>query len=383
MVGEPPKTAIYIGSIAGVVVMTYVDEKGQTKVKNNGLLKDLTFTDSAQYVTTDYPVYDNTSGTLSASERNRLKKNLSEKNSRLVQAINNVTASFNTMSDITFLDRTGKVLRLRSAIYWFVVKDYDIKYSAWSGDSANWSKDTDVKYLNKNEFYSIPVAGLISEINAHDGGVAPSLTIVAENRASVSYVGEQLDVFRAYIDSSSGADAWKTEVTRYRNNKSSTPYKDSQNLGVASAGIYYGVTGNRMVEETIREIIENVREKKGDAATDTGTLNQTTPNSNPPVSKPSVSSQSGNNSSSSSQTNGTSGNTSGSSSGSGTKPGQDNIKGSGNDNGDVDKDDDSEQTAAASAAAPNYLVFGLIAAAAAAGFFFIILLKRRKEEEEQ
>ncbi len=378
LVGEPPKTAIYIGSIAGVVVMTYKDKEGKTHVKSNGLEKDLTFTESGDYVTSDYPVYDDTSGTLYASERNRLDKNLKDKNNRLAQAINNVTKSFNTMSDITFLDRTGKVLRLRTPIYFFEVYDYDIQYSSWSGDSPKWKKDTDVKYLNKNEFYAVPVAGLIFEINAPGGGVSPSVTAVAENRALVSYSGEHLDVFRAYIDSSSGADAWKTEVTRYRDNKSTTPSNQAQNLGVASAGSYYAVTGNRMNEDTIREIIENVRVNNNDMPNDSGRLNQTTPNSNPPVS-----SQSGNNGSSTAPSNGSSGNTSGSGSGNGTKPGQDGIKGNGDSSGDVDKDDDAGQTATASAAAPNYLVFGLIAAAVAAGFFFIILLKRRKEEDEQ
>ena len=235
-----------------------------------------------------------------------------------------------------------------------------------------------MKYLNKNEFYAVPVAGLIFEINAPGGGVSPSVTAVAENRALVSYSGEHLDVFRAYIDSSSGADAWKTEVTRYRDNKSTTPSNQAQNLGVASAGSYYAVTGNRMNEDTIREIIENVRVNNNDMPNDSGRLNQTTPNSNPPVS-----SQSGNNGSSTAPSNGSSGNTSGSGSGNGTKPGQDGIKGNGDSSGDVDKDDDAGQTATASAAAPNYLVFGLIAAAVAAGFFFIILLKRRKEEDEQ
>ena len=107
LVGEPPKTAIYIGSIAGVVIMTYVDKDGKTQVKSNGLREELNFTESGQYVTTDYPIYDNTSGTLTASERNRLNKSLSEKNNRLAQMINSVTNSFNTMSDMTFLDRTG------------------------------------------------------------------------------------------------------------------------------------------------------------------------------------------------------------------------------------------------------------------------------------
>ena len=381
LVGEPPKTAIYIGSIAGVVIMTYADKEGNTQVKSNGLVSDLTFTESGDYVTTDYPDYDDTSGTLFASERNRLKKNLSEKNNRLAQTINNVTSSFNAMSDMTFLDRTGKILRIRFMTYMLKKFDYDVKYSSWSGDSPSWTKDTDVKYLEKADYYKLPVAGLISEINAPDGGVQPSVTVASERRAQISYVGEQLDVFRAYIDSSSGADAWKTEVTRYRNRSHSTISEKSQNLGVASTGVYYAVTGERMDEDTIREIIENVRVNNKDVENDSGTLNQTTPNSNPPVSQPSVSNQSGNNGSSSSQSNGTSGNASGSSSGSGTKPGQDGIKGNGS--GDVDKDDDAGQTAATSAVAPNYLVFGLIAAAVAAGFFFIILLKRRKEEDEQ
>ena len=384
MVGEPPKTAIYIGSIAGVVIMTYVDKDGKTQVKSNGLREELTFTEFGEYVTSDYPKYDNTSGTLSASERNRLKKNLSEKNNRLAQAINNVTSSFNTMSDMTFLHRTGKILRLRFTTDLFVVKGYDIKYSSWAGDSPKWTKDTDVKYLDEAGFYALPVAGLISEINAPNGGVQPSVTAVAEKRTLVSYVGEQLDVFRAYIDSSSGVDAWKTEVTRYRNRSSSTIDSRVQNLGVASAGVYYAVAGNRMDSDTIREIIENVRVNNKDKANDSGTLDQTTPNSNSPVSI-----QSGNNGSSTAPSNGTSGNTSGSTSGSGsgngTKPGQDGIKGngSGDGSGDVDKDDDAEKMPSTAAAAPNYLVFGLIAAAIAAGFFFIILLKRRKEEEEQ
>ena len=378
LVGEPPKTAIYIGSIAGVVIMTYVDKDGKTQVKSNGLREELKFTESGQYVTTDYPIYDNTSGTLTASERNRLNKSLSEKNNRLAQMINSVTNSFNTMSDMTFLDRTGKILRLRFTINGFDQNGYDIRYSSWSGSSPSWKEDTDVKYLNRNSFYSLPVAGLISEINAPEGGFQPSVTVVSERRAQLGVSGGQVDIFRAYLDSSGGADAWRTEVMQLRNNRYITPYSETQNIGVPGAGVYYAVTGNRMDESTILEIIGNVRENNGDAATDTGTLNQTTPNSNPPVSN-----QSGNNSSSSSQSSGTSGNASGSNSGSGTKPGQDGIKGSGDGSGDVDKDDDAGQTAAASAAAPNYLVFGLIAAAVAAGFFFIILLKRRKEEDEQ
>ena len=164
----------------------------------------------------------------------------------------------------------------------------------------------------------------------------------------------------------------------YQNKVASTIFSEAQNLGVSSAGAYYGVMGNRMDETIIREIIENVRIDNKDVANDTEMSTQTTPNSNAPVS-----SQSGNNGSSSSQSNGQSGNISGNNSGNDTKPGQDNIKGSDNGSGDVDKDDDTETTAAASAAAPNYLVFGLIAAVVAAGFFFIILLKRRKEEEEQ
>ena len=185
------------------------------------------------------------------------------------------------------------------------------------------------------------------------------------------------------MDSSSGADAWRTEVTRFRNNTETTPYSKAQNLGTVSAGIYYAVTGERMDENTIRDIIDNVRMKNKDVANDSGTLNQTTPNSNPPVS-----SQTGNNGSSSAPSNSapgnTSGSTSGSGSGNGTKPGQDGVKGNGSDgSGDVDKDDDAGQTAVTPAAAPNYLIFGLIAAAVAAGFFFIILLKRRKEEDEQ
>ena len=378
LVGEPPKTAIYIGSITGVVVMTYVDKDGNTQVKSNGLRKELTFTEAGNVVSTSTPVYDNTSGTLSASERNRLKKNLSEKNNRLAQTINNVVKSFNTSSDLTLLDRTGKMLRVRTAVLKLVQYDYDIKYSSWSGDSANWTKDTEVKYLNMDEFYALPVAGLISEINAPDGGVQPSFTIVAEKRATVYASGKQLDIFRAYLDSSSGADAWRTEVTRFRNNVFTNVSSEAENIGVASAGVYYGVTGNRMDNSTIRTIIESVRDNNGDEANDTGTLNQTTPNSNPPVVN-----QSGTNSSGSSQSNSTSSNASGSSSGNGTKPGQDNIKGSGNGSGDVDKEDDAGQTAATSAVASNYLVFGLIAAAVAAGFFFIILLKRRKEEDEQ
>ncbi len=376
---------IYLGSIAGVVIMTYKDKAGNTQVKNNGLAKDLTFTESGDYVTTNYPVYDNTSGTLTASERNRLDKDLKDKNNRLAQAINAVTNSFNTMSDMTVLDRTGKILRLRFTTNMFVQHDYDIKYSAWSGSSPKWTKDTDVKYLDKAGFYQQPVAGLIFEINAPGGGYQPSVTVVAERRALVNYVGEQLDVFRAYMDSAKGADAWKTEVTRYRTSKSSTLSNESQSLQVAGAGLYYAVTGNRMNDDTIRRIIESTRPNNGASANDTGTLDQTTPNSNAPVSNPSVSSQSGNNGSSASSSNGTSGNTSGSSSGNGTKPGQDGIKGNGSadGSGDVDKDDDAGQTAAASATAPNYLIFGLIAAAVAAGFFFIILLKRRKEEEEQ
>ena len=186
--------------------------------------------------------------------------------------------------------------------------------------------------------------------------------------------------FRAYIDTSSGADAWRTEVTKYRNRSASTASSVAQNLGVPGAGVYYAVTGERMDESTIRDIIDNVRVNNNDVANDSGTLNQTTPNSNPPVSN-----QSGNNGSSSAPSNSVSGNTSGSTSssgsGNGTKPSQDGIKGNGS--GDVDKDDDAGQTTATPAAAPNYLVFGLIAAAVAAGFFFIILLKRRKEEEEQ
>ena len=385
---------IYLGSIAGVVIMTYKDKAGNTQVKNNGLAKDLTFTESGDYVTTNYPVYDNTSGTLSASERNRLDKDLKDKNNRLAQAINAVTNSFNTMSDMTVLDRTGKILRLRFTTNMFVQHDYDIKYSAWEGSKPSWKKDTDVKYLDKASFYTQPVAGLIFEINAPEGGNQPSVTVVAERRALVSYVGEQLDVFRAYMDSAKGADTWKTEVTKYRTSKSSSPESKDQNLEVASAGLYYGVTGNRMDENVIRTIVERTRTNNSnnnnnrDSANDTGTLDQSTPNSNAPVSNPSVNSQSGNNGSSAAPSNGTSGNTSGSTSGNdsgnGTKPGQDGVKGNGSDgNGDVDKDDDAGQAAATPAAAPNYLVFGLIAAAVAAGFFFIILLKRRKEEEEQ
>ena len=379
MVGEPPKTAIYIGSIAGVVIMTYKDKAGNTYAKSNGLLENLTFTESGDYVTTEYPVYDNTSGTLYASERNRLDKNLSDKNNRLAQAINGVTSSFNTMSDITFLDRTGKILRIRFTINEFPKNDYDIKYASWSGKSPSWKKDTEVKYLNLAEWYSLPVAGLISEINAPGGGVQPSITVAAERRAQLSVGGRgQVDIFRAYIDSSKGADAWRTEVTRYRNRTTSTLYSEAQNMGVPSAGVYYGVTGNRMNQDTIRSIINSAQNQNGDESNDTGALNQTAPNSNPPVS-----SQSGNNGSSTAPSNGSSGNTSGSGSGNGTKPGQDGIKGNGDGSVDVDKDDDAGQTAAASASAPNYLVFGLIAAAVAAGFFFIILLKRRKEEEEQ
>ena len=360
--------------------MTYQDKDGKTQVKSNGLRKELTFTESGDYVTTDYPVYDNTSGTLLASERNRLNKNLSDKNTRLGQAINGVTSSFNTMSDLTFLDRTGKILRVRFLIGLFGKYDYDVKYSSWSGDSPKWTKDTDVQYLDEAGFYTIPVAGLTFEINAPVGGFQPSVTVVAERRAQINVGGDgQVDIFRAYIDSSKGADAWRTEVTRYRNRKTSTPYSDAEKLGVTSAGIYYGVTGDRMDEDTIRSIINNVQKQNGDVSNDTGKLNQTTPNSNAPVT-----SQSGNNSSSSSSpSSGTSGNTSGSSSGNGTKPGQDDIKGSADGNSDVDKDDDSGQTAVTSVATPNYLVFGLIAAAVAAGFFFIILLKRRKEEDEQ
>ena len=379
MIGEPPKTAIYIGSIAGVVIMTYEDKDGKAQIKGNGLLYEPTFTVAGNYVNSDYPYYDNTNGTLYASERNRLNKDLSTKNDNLKTAINRVTSSFNTMSDITFIERIGKILRMRFTINWFITNDYDIKYSSWSGDSAKWTKNTDVKYLSHDEFYSLPVAGLIWEINAPDGGVQPSVTVVAKQRATLYLGGEgQQDIFRAYMDSSSGADAWRTEVTKYRNRKATTASSTAQNLGVGSAGNYYAVTGNRMNEDTIREIIESVRQKNGDAITDTGILNQTTPNSNPPVS-----SQSGNNGSSTAPSNSSSSNASGSDSENGTKPGQDGIKGNSEGSGDVDKDDDAGQTAAASAATPNYLVFGLIAAAAAAGFFFIILLKRRKEEDEQ
>ena len=380
LVGEPPKTAIYIGSIAGVVVMTYQDKDGKTQVKSNGLRKELTFTEAGNVVTTSTPVYDDTSGTLYASERNRLNKNLSEKNNTLAQAINNVVKSFNTSSDFTVLDRTGKMLKVRTAVLSLVQYDYDIKHSSWSGNSVNWTKDTGVEYLDMNKFYALPVAGLISEINASGGGVQPSVTIVAEKRASVYASGEKLDIFRAYLDSSSGADAWRTEVTRFRNNVFTKAYSEADNIGVASAGIYYGVTGNRMDNSTIREIIDSVRDNNGDVENDTGTLDQTTPNSNSPVGN-----QSANNSSSSAPSNSASGNTSGSTSGSGSgngmKPGQDGIKGDGG--SDVDKDDDAGQTVTTSMAAPNYLVFGLIAAAVAAGFFFIILLKRRKEEDEQ
>ena len=345
LVGEPPKTAIYIN-----------------------------------YVNSDYPYYDNTNGTLYASERNRLNKDLSTKNDNLKTAINRVTSSFNTMSDITFIERIGKILRMRYTINWFITNDYDIKYSSWSGDSAKWTKNTDVKYLSHDEFYSLPVAGLIWEINAPDGGVQPSVTVVAQQRASLYLGGEgQQDIFRAYMDFSSGADAWRTEVTKYRNRKATTAYSEAQNLGVGSAGNYYAVTGERMDQNMLREIIENVRVNNYDMPNDSGRLNQTTPNSNPPVS-----SQSGNNgSSSTAPSNGPSGNTSSSGSENGVKPGQDGIKGNSEGSGDVDKDDDTGQTAAASAVTPNYLVFGLIAAAVAAGFFFIILLKRRKEEDEQ
>ena len=348
-------------------------------LKGNGLRQDITFTESGDSVIADYPKYDNTSGTLYASERNRLKKNLTEKNNRLAQTINQTTSSFNTMSDITYLERIGKILRIYFTISGFVQNDYDIKYSSWSGDSPSWTKDTDVKYLTINDLYKLPVAGLISEINASDGGVSPSITAVGEKKASIYASGGQVDVFRAYMDSSSGADAWKTDVSRIRRTTATRVYEGSQNLGVASTGIYYAVTGNRMNVDTIRSIINNVQNQNGDASNDTGNLNQTAPNSNPPVS-----SQSGNNgSSSTAPSNGQSGNTSGTGSGNGTKPEQDGIKGNGDSSGDVDKDDDAGQTAAASAAAPNYLVFGLIAAAVAAGFFFIILLKRRKEEDEQ
>ena len=351
---------IYIGSIAGVVIMTYVDKDGKTQVKSNGLRENPSFTETGDYVTTDYPTYDTSNGALSASERNRLNKNISDKNSRLVQAINAVTSSFNSMSDMTVLDRTGKILRIRFATYIFEPRDYDVKYSAWSGSSPNWTKDSDVKYLDKAAYYALPVAGLIWEINAPGGGNHPSVTVVAERRAQFSYIGEQLDVYRAYMYTSKGADAWRTEVTRYRNNKSTTPYAQARNIGVASAGNYYAVTGNRMDESTVRAIIDNVRQQNGDAANETN-LNQTTPNSNPPVSA-----QSGNNGSNSSPSNGQSGNagngSSGSSnSGSGSAPSQDNIKGSGDGSGDVDKDDDVEQTTPAAAATPNYLVFGLIA----------------------
>ena len=378
LVGEPPKTAIYIGSIAGVVVMVYEDKDGKTQVKSNGLRQNLTFTESGEYVTTDYPVYDYINGTLSASERNRLNKNLSDKNKRLAQAINNVTGSFNTMSDITFLERTGKILRVRSAIYKFDRTNYDVKYSSWAGGSPNWTQDTDVKYLTMNDLYKLPVAGLIYEINAPVGGVSPSITVVGEQRALISASGIQADIFRAYMDPASGADAWKTEVTLLRNNRLTTPYVGAQHQGVTNAGVYYGVTGDRMDEGTIREIIEAVRENNGDAANDTVALNQTTPNSNQTVSnKPG---NSGN--SESSQSNGQSGNPSNSSSGTESNAGQEDIKGNGNGSGDLDKDDDVEQTTATSAATPNYLVFGLIVAVVAAGFFFIILFKRRKEDEQ-
>ena len=371
---------IYIGSIAGVVVMTYKDKQGNTHVKSNGLREELTFTDSGNLITTDYPNYDNTSGVLTASERNRLDKNLKDKNNRLAQAINMVTNSFNTMSDITFLERTGKTLRIRYTIAFYTQHEYDVKYSSWSGKSPKWTKDTDVQFVADADFYKLPVAGLIWEIYAPDGGTQPSITVVAEKRATIGIGGKgQVDIFRTYIDPSEGPKAWKTEVTQYRSGSVSTPSSEAQNLGVGSAGVYYAVTGNRMNEDMIRSIINNVQNQNGDVSNDTGNLNQTAPNSNPPVS-----SQSGNNgSSSTAPSNGSSGNTSNSGSENGTKPGQDGIKGNGESSGDVDKDDDAGQTAAASAAAPNYLVFGLIAAAVAAGFFFIILLKRRKEEDEQ
>ena len=369
---------IYIGSIAGVVVMVYKDKQGQTQVKSNGLVEDLTFTESGEIVTTNNPKYDNTDGVLYASERNRLNKKLEDKNNRLVQAINSVTSSFNTMSDITYLERTGKRLRVYFTISEFDHNGYDIQYSSWEGKSPRWTKDTDVKYLDVPSFYKLPVAGLIWEINVPGGGLQPSITVVSEQAPSVYASGGQVDIFRAFIMSSKGADVWRSDVTRVLGNKSTHGKVNYESLGVAAVGNYYAVTGNRMNEDTIREIIENVLQAKGDEITDTGILNQTTPNSNPPVS-----SQSGNNGSSAAPSNGTSGNTSGSGSGTGTKPGQEGIKGNGDSSGDVDKDDDAGQTAAASAAAPNYLVFGLIAAAVAAGFFFIILLKRRKEEDEQ
>ena len=79
-----------------------------------------------------------------------------------------------------------------------------------------WKQNKDVKYLDMDsDYYSLPVAGLIWEIKAPGGGVMPSLTIVAEKRATVTASGEKVDIFRAYFDTSSGPDAWRTEVTRF------------------------------------------------------------------------------------------------------------------------------------------------------------------------
>ena len=253
---------------------------------------------------------------------------------------------------------------------------YDIQYSSWKGKSPKWQKDTDVRYLDRESLYNLPVAGLIWEINAPEGGLAPSITVVGEKAPTVYASGGQVDVFRAFMPSTTGPDVWKTDVTRIRGNTATRLYNGYDSLGVASAGNYYAVVGNRMDVDDIRDIIETVRDndlKSEQAASNSNQTNnsQTANNSN-------------NSSANGSQSNsGQSGNSSGSSSGNGSNSGQEGIKGSGNGSGDVDKDDDAEQVAATPATSLNYLVFGLMAAVAAGFFFFIILLKRRKEEDEQ